>query len=71
MEKRSLRKERVGVVSSNKMDKTIVVAVRDKSANNERELIDKVADYKEDSFDEMIKALCLEDECEKEKNKKF
>ena len=28
MEKRSLRKERVGVVSSNKMDKTIVVAVK-------------------------------------------
>ncbi|MBO7317502.1 MAG: 30S ribosomal protein S17, partial [Bacteroidales bacterium] len=28
MEKRSLRKERVGVVSSNKMDKTIVVTVK-------------------------------------------
>ena len=28
MEKRNLRKERVGVVSSNKMDKTIVVAVK-------------------------------------------
>ena len=28
MEKRSLRKERVGVVVSNKMDKTIVVAVK-------------------------------------------
>ena len=27
MEKRSLRKERVGVVSSNKMDKTIVVTI--------------------------------------------
>ena len=42
-----------------------VVAVRDNSASNERELIDKVADYKVDSFDEMIKALCLEEECEK------
>ena len=28
MEKRRLRKERVGVVSSNKMDKTITVAVK-------------------------------------------
>ena len=28
MEKRNLRKERVGVVSSNKMDKTIVVTIK-------------------------------------------
>lgn len=28
MEKRNLRKERVGVVSSNKMDKTITVSVK-------------------------------------------
>lgn len=30
MEKRNLRKERIGVVSSNKMDKSIVVAVERK-----------------------------------------
>jgi len=30
MEKRNLRKERVGVVVSNKMDKTIVIAVKRK-----------------------------------------
>lgn len=30
MEKRNLRKERVGIVVSNKMDKSIVVAVRRK-----------------------------------------
>lgn len=30
MEKRNLRKERVGVVVSNKMDKTIVIAVKAK-----------------------------------------
>ena len=30
MEERNLRKTRVGVVSSDKMDKTIVVAVKDK-----------------------------------------
>lgn len=29
MERTSLRKERVGIVVSNKMDKTVVVAVRD------------------------------------------
>lgn len=29
MEERNLRKTRVGIVTSNKMDKTIVVAVRD------------------------------------------
>lgn len=39
-----------------------VVAVYDKSAENEEELIEKVADYKIDSFDEIIKALCLENE---------
>lgn len=30
MEKRNLRKERIGVVVSNKMDKTIVIAVKRK-----------------------------------------
>jgi len=30
MEKRNLRKERIGVVTSNKMDKSIVVAVKRK-----------------------------------------
>lgn len=30
MEKRNLRKERIGVVVSNKMDKTIVIAVKAK-----------------------------------------
>ena len=30
MEKRNLRKERVGVVVSNKMDKTIIIAVKRK-----------------------------------------
>ena len=30
MEERNLRKTRVGVVSSDKMDKTVVVAVKDK-----------------------------------------
>ncbi len=30
MEKRNLRKERIGVVVSNKMDKTIVIAVKTK-----------------------------------------
>ena len=30
MEKRNLRKTRVGVVSSDKMDKTVVVTVKDK-----------------------------------------
>ncbi len=30
MEKRNLRKERIGIVTSNKMDKTAVVAVRRK-----------------------------------------
>lgn len=30
MEKRNLRKTRVGVVSSDKMDKTVVVSVKDK-----------------------------------------
>lgn len=30
MEKRNLRKERIGIVSSNKMDKSIVVAVERK-----------------------------------------
>ncbi len=30
MEKRNLRKTRVGIVSSDKMDKTVVVAVKDK-----------------------------------------
>jgi small subunit ribosomal protein S17 len=30
MEKRNLRKERIGVVVSNKMDKTIVIAVKEK-----------------------------------------
>lgn len=30
MEERNLRKERVGIVVSNKMDKTIVVAVRER-----------------------------------------
>ena len=29
MEKRNLRKTRVGIVASNKMDKTVVVAIRD------------------------------------------
>lgn len=31
MEERNLRKERVGIVTSDKMDKTVVVAVIDKS----------------------------------------
>ncbi len=31
MEERNLRKERVGIVKSDKMDKTVVVAVMDKS----------------------------------------
>jgi len=31
MEKRNLRKERIGIVTSNKMDKTIVVAVKRKT----------------------------------------
>ena len=30
MEKRNLRKTRVGIVSSDKMDKTVVVSVKDK-----------------------------------------
>ena len=29
MEKRNLRKTRVGIVASNKMDKTVVVAIKD------------------------------------------
>ncbi|MBO5526139.1 MAG: 30S ribosomal protein S17 [Clostridia bacterium] len=31
MEERNLRKERVGIVTSDKMDKTVVVAIVDKS----------------------------------------
>lgn len=33
MDKRNLRKTRVGIVSSDKMDKTVVVSVKDKVKN--------------------------------------
>ena len=31
MEKRNLRKERVGVVTSNKMEKSIIVSIKEKA----------------------------------------
>ena len=39
MEKRNLRKTRVGIVASNKMDKTVVIAIKD---NVKHPLYDKI-----------------------------